>query len=147
MGKKSGFGKFVCGLAIGAGLGILFAPAKGSETRTQLKKKLDEIVDYVSNISAKDVKNALSKKIKEIQKELKELDAEKVKSIAKEKANAIVKKADELIKLAKEKAEPVVAKAAEELKEKAILVLRNTADKIEDSGKKSKTKKNTKQIA
>lgn len=147
MSKKSGFGKFVCGLAIGAGLGILFAPAKGSETRNQLKKKLDEIVDYISNIKAKDVKNALSKKVKEIQKELKELDAEKVKSIAKEKASAIVKKADELINLAKEKAEPVVAKAAEDLKAKAIVVLRNTADKLEDDSKKTKNKKNTKQIA
>lgn len=145
--KKRGFGKFICGLAIGAGLGVLFAPAKGSETRRQLKKKLDEIFDYVSNIKAKDVKNALSKKVKEIQKELKELDAEKVKSIAKEKASAIVKKADELIQLAKEKAQPVVAKAAEDLKSKAVVVLRDTADKIEDGGKKSNNKKKNKQIA
>ena len=30
MSKKSGFGKFFAGAALGAGLGLLFAPKKGS---------------------------------------------------------------------------------------------------------------------
>ena len=33
MEKKSGFGKFLAGAAIGAGLGVLFAPKSGKETR------------------------------------------------------------------------------------------------------------------
>ena len=37
--KKSGIGKFVAGAAVGASLGILFAPKKGSETREKIKKK------------------------------------------------------------------------------------------------------------
>ena len=36
--KKSGLGKFIAGAAIGAGLGILFAPRKFSRLR---KKKLN----------------------------------------------------------------------------------------------------------
>ena len=40
--KKKGFGKFLLGAAVGAGIGILFAPKKGSETRRELKEKLDE---------------------------------------------------------------------------------------------------------
>ena len=34
--SKNGWGKFILGLGIGAGLGILFAPKKGSETRQEL---------------------------------------------------------------------------------------------------------------
>ena len=31
--KKSGVGKFILGALVGAGLGVLFAPKAGSETR------------------------------------------------------------------------------------------------------------------
>ena len=33
--KKSNFGKFVLGFGIGAGIGILFAPKSGEETRRE----------------------------------------------------------------------------------------------------------------
>ena len=54
--KKSGLGKFLAGAAIGAGLGILFAPKKGSETRADLKAKIEELVKQVKKIDLESVR-------------------------------------------------------------------------------------------
>ena len=50
MSKNKGFKKFVLGAAIGAGLGVLFAPKKGSETRAILKNKFDELMIEIKKI-------------------------------------------------------------------------------------------------
>ena len=48
--KKGGFGKFLGGIAIGAGLGVLFAPDKGENTRKVLSKKIDELLKKLNDI-------------------------------------------------------------------------------------------------
>lgn len=142
--KKSKIGAFILGSAIGAGLGVLFAPKKGSETRADLKKNMDELLKKIKDIKPKDVKEAIEKKIDEIQKELADLDKEKVVSIAKSKAKAIAKKADDLVKLAVKKGTPVLQKAAEDVRLKTIDVLNETVKKLEEKAPEKKAKKATK---
>ena len=49
--------KFLSGLLIGAGigaiLGILFAPDKGSETRKKLTRKGEDLADNIKDLKAK----------------------------------------------------------------------------------------------
>ena len=133
--KKSGLGGFLVGAAIGAGLGILFAPKKGSETRRELKEKLDELATKVKGIDANEVKESVELKIAEIKKELSELDKEKVLKIAKEKAKAIKEKSEELVELAVTKGTPVLQKAAEEVRVKSIAVVKEVLNKLEKKEK------------
>ncbi len=131
--KKKGLGKFLAGAAVGVGLGVLFAPKKGSETRRDLKNKLDELANKVKGIDVDDVKEAIELKIEEIKKELSDLDKEKVLKIAKEKGKALKEKSQELVDLAVEKGTPVLQKAAEEVREKTIMVIKEVLNKLEKS--------------
>lgn len=135
MGKR---GKFLLGALVGAGIGLLFAPKKGSETRKELKVKFNDLLDKAKEINVDDVTNTIETKIKELKDELNDLDREKVVSIARNKASQIKDKAEELVKLAIEKGTPVLKDAAVDVKDKAILVAKEAIDRLENSKKETK---------
>ena len=135
--SKRRFGKFAAGLALGAGLGILFAPKAGSETRKELGNKMKDLLAKAKEIDAEEVKNNITNKIDELKDELKDLDKEKVMAIAKEKGAQIKDKANELVELAKEKGTPALEKAADEVRAKAIIVVKEVLDKLENPNKKN----------
>ena len=138
MKKKSGIGKFVAGAVLGAGLGILFAPKKGSETRKDLKEKLDDVIANIKSVDTEEVKAMFEAKVDEIKAELEDLDKEKVLKIAKKKGEEIKKKCQDLVNLAVAKGTPVLEKAADELRLKAIDVVSEVLEKLESKEIKKK---------
>ena len=138
--KKKGLGKFIAGIAVGAGLGVLFAPNSGEKTRAELKKKFEELLNKAKEVDMNEVRDNIEKKVTEIKKELADLDKEKALAIAKEQAKKIKNKCSDLVDYAKEKGTPILESAAENVKEKTIEVLENTLAKIksEENTKKAK---------
>lgn len=133
--KKSGLGKFVLGAAVGAAVGVLFAPKKGSETRKDLKNKLDDLVKKAKELDMDDVKFNIEMKVTEIKNELADLDKEKVLKIAKKQAANLKDKADELVNYVIEKGTPVLEKTASAIREKTIDVTKEILNKLEKDEK------------
>lgn len=129
--KKKGLGKFLAGIVLGTGLGVLFAPKKGSETREQLKIKIEELLEKVKKMDKDEVKENIENKIEEIKIGLDDLDKEKVLKIARDKAKKIQDMADELVQYVIDKGTPVMEKTASAVKEKAIVVTREILEKLE----------------
>ena len=126
-------GKFLVGLGVGTVIGLLIAPKKGSEMRTDLKNKMDEMISKLKDIDKDDVKEEVEFRIAKIKDELADLDKEKAIKSAKKKGEELKEKTEELICLAKEKGTPILEKAANEVKEKTILVIKDVLNKLENN--------------
>lgn len=141
--KKSGFGKFLLGAGVGVGLGILFAPKSGKETREELKVKMDDLLEKIKSIKAEDVKKTIEAKVKEIKEDLKNLDKETIAETIKEQAKKIKMKADELVDYAIQKGTPVIEAAAREVKLSTIKTLEAITAKLKDEKPKKQISKTT----
>ena len=130
--KKSGLGKFFVGIGLGAGLGLLFAPKAGSETRKELKNKFNDFISQLKEIDVNEVKDEFLAKIEDIKCELEDLDKEKVLKIAKSKAQKVQDMAQELVDYAVEKGTPVIEDTAAAVKEKAVTVTKEVLAKLEE---------------
>lgn len=76
LNKNNEFFTFLGGIAIGVGLGILFAPEKGSVTREKLKQDFDDLKDTIkSNI------DIVSEESKDQFSSLKESFQEKIEDV------------------------------------------------------------------
>jgi len=124
-------GGLIAGLLIGAGLGVLFAPKKGSETRAELKEKCNELYEKLKEVEFSDIKVNIENKLSDLQQELKNLDGEKIGAVCRSQARKIKAKAEELYELAVQKSSPVLQKAADDVRQKAAELLHNAADKID----------------
>ena len=70
MSKKG----FLWGAALGIGAGMLLAPKKGSETRRELKEKLDEMLAKLKDVDYDEVRENIEVKIYQIKNELRDLE-------------------------------------------------------------------------
>ena len=146
--KKRSIGSLIFGAMIGASLGILFAPKKGSQTRKELKEKMLDLIDDAKELSIDDISGMVETKITEIRHDLNDLDKEKVLSIAKEKSTKIKTKCEDLVNLAIEKGTPVLKNAAVDVRDKTVDVMHEMIKKLEnvelDKKKEEKNNKNVK---
>ncbi|HHU54737.1 MAG TPA: YtxH domain-containing protein [Mollicutes bacterium] len=131
MSKKKGFGRFLTGALVGVGLGVLFAPKKGSETRKDLKRVIDDFLEALKDIDVDEVRENIETKIFEIKMELDDLDKEKVLKIAKKKANDIRDMVEELVEYSVEKGTPVLENMANSIRESSIKVTKEILTKLE----------------
>ena len=133
--SKTGMGKFVLGASLGAAFGLLFAPKKGEETRSDLKKSLDDILAKVKDTNAEDVKETVELKISEIKEGIANLDKETVLEEAKKQAKKLQDAASELVDYAVEKGTPIVESSAKAIKKKVAEVSKEVTKKLEKEEK------------
>ncbi len=130
--SKKGLGKFLAGLAIGAGLGVLFAPKKGSETQKELKQKIEELMERAKETDIDEVKQTIEEKSFALKLMLSELDKETTLKMAKKKAKEIKDLSEEMVNYAVEKGQPVLQKTAEDLKAKALETTKEIIKELEN---------------
>ncbi|MNE74056.1 YtxH-like protein [compost metagenome] len=131
MGRIFGIKKFITGLAIGAGLGVLFAPQEGSETRRQLREQMNKLLAKLKHIDMEEVQDNIEFRIAELKLELEMLDKETAVKIAKDKASKIKEKAEDLLSYTIQNGAFILKENVNAIHEKAIAVTKEVLAKLE----------------
>lgn len=129
--SKKRFRNFLCGFVIGTGIGILFAPKSGRETRKELKESLDKLVASIKDLDKEEIKDILILKITDIKTSLEELDKETILENAKDLAKKIKIKLGELKILVVNNTTPYVEACNEKFRESTINLLNKMVARLE----------------
>lgn len=129
--RQSRLRNFVTGALIGVGLGVLFAPREGSETREKLKTSFDDLIDTVNDIDVEETKNMILAKIDEIKKELSKVKVSDAKKVLEEKKEMIAHKCDTIIDETASSAIPVVVDATKKVKAKTEKIFDEVIEDLE----------------
>lgn len=129
--EKKDIAKVATGAILGAGLGVLFAPKSGKETRKCIKKKVNETKDKVKHLDKDEMKDMMKKKIEEIKKEVEHLDKEKVLDVVTKRSEDLRKKCDEVVSMAKKEGSEKANAIARECKDTTIKALETMIAKLE----------------
>lgn len=143
--SQNKFGRFLSGVLVGIGLGILVAPDKGENTRLELRKSFDKLINTIKDIDIESTKAALINKLAEIESDLTDLDTAKKTDIVKEKTELINQKCDELISVANNTDANMLNDVIKEVKKNTTKLANTVLNSLEESEETpSKTKKTTK---
>ena len=143
--SQNKFGRFLSGVLVGIGLGILVAPNKGENTRLELRKSFDKLINTIKDIDIESTKAALINKLAEIESDLTDLDTAKKIDIVKEKTELINQKCDELISVANITDANMLNDVIKDVKKNTTKLASTVLNSLEEPEKTpSKTKKTTK---
>ena len=90
-------GRFLTTLGIGALVGMLLAPKKGSELREELKGKGKETLDSAKEMTVEDYQKLISETIDSIKKTVDEFDVDDFKDSSLAKLNELKDKFDDVV--------------------------------------------------
>lgn len=89
-------GRFIAGLGIGAVVGMMFAPKKGSELREELKTKGTEAYNNAKDMTKEDVQDLINKTVDDIKRAIDEFDVEEFKATTGQKLGTVKTKLEDL---------------------------------------------------
>lgn len=107
---------FLAGLGVGVGVGLMFAPEAGSETRKKIKEKIDGAAEQVSTASKPIVETVRAR-------------AEQVANMSMPIAEAVRTKAEQVANMEYENAQPVQPESASDDNSNRVLEILNSASK------------------